>query len=413
MNRYLPTLLIILVLLCSVTAAQSEDDPADFTLIDIQPPDMAFLDMVLSPDGRLGAMPIRGGICIVSIEQSDEDPNCIPTPENFRGMSSDLYWSPDSRYIAFHENFLLSLTDSDMWLVDVEALTITNFTDDGYEGSLMQSDSPVDYFPMWHPVTGDLYFLRSYYRGIEDSPLALLRAAREDDHLTEPEEVFDLTEAQPSPLSIYDMAPLSLSGGAAFSPDGNTLAMLARPRVVGEGAVLLLDMETGDVTELTNIVLISGMEFSEGMDPQAFALDSLAWANDGAGLVLIVRHTDPRAPIAYLAYYLDIEGDTTLLFDFSIIDDEVSSTNGRSSQFDMPAASVLSTDTNSLFFISQNRRTGRIGVFAYRLPPDDTSLVHLTFIEDSRLASFRQNTIGDDGEIIRVLLGGYLLTFER
>jgi hypothetical protein len=406
--------LLVLVLGFSA-AAQSGDDPADYNFVGIQVFDLPEVDMVISPDGKVGVAshPIHGDeICLYRFELTSQEPLCLAKPEGFLGRLGLMYWSPDSRYIAFHEDFSLDGNDSDIWLLDTETLAIINLTDDGYEGAFLQENVPLDHLPMWHPITGDLYFFRLYFLEAGLWSLALFRTERADNQFSEPEIVFDLSDEMPlHPLSIREFAPISLGGGAEISPDGDHIALLTRANPVEESIVLLLDMETGSLSELTSIVLLSGLPYYGVVNPQEYVFDSLGWANHGEGLVIVIRHPDPNRAINPIIYYLDLEGNPTPLLDFSA--DETDLNASASMDFDRPAATVLSIDTTLLFYISAHRRTGLVGVSALRLPPDHSVPVRLTFLEDSRIATSRQNSIGDDGQTIRMALGGHLLTFER
>ena len=42
-----------------------------------------------------------------------------------------IRWSPDSRYLAFTENFFRRFTEPDIWVLDTTTWNVTDITDDG------------------------------------------------------------------------------------------------------------------------------------------------------------------------------------------------------------------------------------------------------------------------------------------
>jgi hypothetical protein len=87
---------------------------------------------------------------------------CLDLPENFpTGLVPDVYfqpmsWSPDSTKLAVVGNPLRYLTDTDLWIVDFSAGTLTNLTDDHYQGKLFPPDqsmagASIEIQPTWSP----------------------------------------------------------------------------------------------------------------------------------------------------------------------------------------------------------------------------------------------------------------------
>ncbi len=77
---------------------------------------------------------------------------------------NSLSWSPDSRRVAFTENYQTYFLEPDIWVLDVVAGTVKNMTDDGVRGQDWardpeDADHDLDILPTWRSED-ELYFIR-------------------------------------------------------------------------------------------------------------------------------------------------------------------------------------------------------------------------------------------------------------
>jgi dipeptidyl aminopeptidase/acylaminoacyl peptidase len=125
----------------------------------------------LSPDGRLLAVWNRAGeepaLCFHDAATLAEI-RCAPIPRG--GLAPDsVAWSPDGTHLAATEEALRFGEDGDIWVVDVEAGTATNLTDDGEEEQLRAAPgTPIDVSPAWSPDGTEIVFSRTVETGEED-----------------------------------------------------------------------------------------------------------------------------------------------------------------------------------------------------------------------------------------------------
>ncbi len=185
-------------------------------------------------------------LCRFDLDSDDQQ--CVVIEREdllIRPTLANTAWSPDSTQIALTDNFFDLAHDGDILLLDVETLSFTNLTDDGYNGYIgygFMDDAPaslnVDVVPIWSPQ-GDLYFFRIQQDGdnLTNALYRLVGAAGE------PELVMEF---------LGDIRTLNVPtvDFTALSPDGNTLAMI--PESYGAPftqGLMLLDLTTPTVAE--------------------------------------------------------------------------------------------------------------------------------------------------------------------
>ncbi len=123
----------------------------------------------LAPDGQHFAVLEASGLCIY---EGDQEQLCVDL-EPVRALDTEsIRWSPDSRYLVLTEDFYLSFSDPDIWLIDAVEGTLTDLTDDGPNKIDIGSDTwrDLDLMPSW-TADGQIIFLR-YNRisGLVQSP---------------------------------------------------------------------------------------------------------------------------------------------------------------------------------------------------------------------------------------------------
>lgn len=436
-------LIVVLATAAGTAAAQGgEIDGAGLRFVGMVPlteiedtyaVEIDFHSAMVSPDGTLLAWASGGDICVLALENGGE--TCYGDENQPVRVGSALYWSPTSQAVAFHEDPLRWMHESDIWLLDLTGGQYTNLTDDGLYGSFMDIDDTVDLdlVPTWDPVTGDLYFFR-VTRTVEGGVANALYRFRAGDILTGagPELVVDLTGDFAEPFPVYDMSYVSLDGSADISPDGTTLAFIARPELNQAEAVnvWLLDLASGEYRAVArqSEIVSAGVPawYLEDSASQADWLEGLAWLPDNKTLVTTSFNgrygLESMAPALFV---LDTtSGDVTSLRDLSAIPDfksyftEPYTSEGHPAICGRQMFSVLLPDSELVVYTSGVVPTvDTIGFSASLLDLDGDVMqtVRLAMIpaEDFELLPVYATSAGETDGTIHALSQGYLLRFER
>jgi hypothetical protein len=96
----------------------------------------------LAPDGSALAWVEPNSpraVCVFAFDTTDV--TCTDLPDTFSARVGYTRWSPDSKYLAFSEDYLITFADPDIWLLDVTNQAVVNLTDDDYT-SFMPSARP-------------------------------------------------------------------------------------------------------------------------------------------------------------------------------------------------------------------------------------------------------------------------------
>lgn len=436
-------LLLSALFLMSTGLAGAQDDGIEqvgLRLTDIAPlsdveaaydADFRMQSVVLSPDGTQLAWAIQEGICVLEFEGAV---TCFEDAEQPLQVGSALYWSPDSRAIAFHEDVLRRFNESDIWLLDLDAGQFANLTDDGITGGFMQVDDTLhlDLLPTWDPATGDLYFFR-LTRTAEGEDINAVYRVRAGDLQAgaEAELVADLREAFPVPFPIFALPVESLGGSATIAPDGSTLAFVARPAPdpVAQSGVWLLDLASGayEPFALRTTIVGTGLPewYLEGEGFETDLLDGLAWLPDSTTLVASsINAAGMPQTLAPMLYRLDTaSGDITSLRDLSEVPNFESYFTAPFGDDDLPAiwgrqmfGALLPGGAGIVYANGVVQSVDEVAFSAWLLdaeagaeqPVQLATVPHDTF---TVLPVYRSSA-GASGDVVRVLTHGYLLTFE-
>lgn len=357
---------------------------------------------ILAPDGSALAWLSVDEICVYRFEP--DATTCSPMPEESRiggGPYNPPIWSPDSRRIILHEDFILRMSDSDIWSLDVESGTLTNLTDDGYAGGLVNPDSAtninVDIAPVFHPLTGELYFLRlnaeesEFLLGETMVTLMKLNAGGVA------EAVRMMSAELPGPTAIYR--------SGSFSEDGNTLYLTVMPPDIRNPAsgIYALDLTTDDFVRLASLTDLQATlpewarEFYFPGEIQLADGGLVVWLQDARRTTEFVI----RTPV-----FIDLaSGAATSLVDYSPFDSAESIAavreEGDVSVFDQPVTGLVMPGGQQ-FWMLVIRPSDAMSVYALALPPNaDTEPELLTTLTQAFRPLLESSpTRSEDGKLL-------------
>jgi Tol biopolymer transport system component len=116
---------------------------------------------------------IRRNRCGVTRGDLERDDDPVNSTIDFETIA----WSPDGSSIAFTENSAKYLLESDVWVLEVPTGRLTNLTDDGVVGGLVQgfegAEAFIDQAPAWSPDGQRLAFTRTLVGDDERGPTVL------------------------------------------------------------------------------------------------------------------------------------------------------------------------------------------------------------------------------------------------
>lgn len=388
-------------------------------------PDINFRNAVLSPDGtKIAWHDPRddGSMCLYTL--ADRQTSCQPVPEVFGSQPPLLLWSPDSRYVAFTQNFFIFFHEPDIWFFDTETETVTNMTDDGITrwspiSGLGEGDSEgplwIDHTMTWGP-DGSLYFLRlalSDPTSLDSGTTVLYRL---DPESGESEMIRDLPAAVER-LAVYGGRDLNLDSAMSVSPDGSMIAFVAMhpDREAAGNGVWIMPLDTREeATQLVHLMdFNAGMVIEDQEDGLYLFPTGIAWSADMQSLYVLAMN--PQFQFTpYILYRIDVAtGDMIPLTDFSgytrqeilKVDED-----GMSAVFDVPRAAVMSPDgTTPIIFhaLPQNNRATISAISLVDGVPQRTLLYE---VGDYQVVPTTFATASRDGKL---LMWGYLFLPEE
>ncbi len=418
--RHLISIFFLLCFSFFVTMAQ-DDDIADFPyeLSDVQELDELIEGNIrlsrLSPNGNLIGYEGDNGLCVYNF--TTEENTCFPFPqENSEGefiqypRISNFSWSQDSTQIAIMTPALLFFIDADIWVLNIETGDYTNFTDDGYEGSLPlgEEDSEglfVDILPTWSS-TGDLYFFRYADFPIETMTTKLYRIPSDEQ---EPELVADYTSQVEASLTFYDIATVTtFDGNASISPDGTQMAVFYRDIGLENHAIWIINLEDGSVQEVIDISRsydIGLPDWSEVTgDLQTIGI---GWI-DNISVVFSTVSMDFSTMPFWMIYSVDIpNNDIQAVFDYSDVS-SLSELMEIDNAYHYPNFAVAVPNSSYLLF-TENPSLAPTGISVIPVAGEDVTRVYE--FEENNFIRALFASIGSDGQTVRALLEGVVYTF--
>jgi hypothetical protein len=302
---------------------------------------------ILAPGGQRFAYLERETFCLY---QGETEAKCIELGEEIRPIDTEAArWSPDSHYLAFHEDFFRLFNDPDIWVWDTVTNEVRNLTDDGNTSNLLRGEmGAIDITPTWLP-DGRLLFLR--YRR---------------------------TEGQFFPPDIYTV-----------NPDGSGLTQL--------GTIQLSDPFNDPLPiyamDASATHLVYAHASQRGMPDDGIWISN--WDGSDARLVSRARRRDQ------LALSVDVSPDERYAL--------IGTVAGRLGGTPFPSlVQAVSIETGEMFEIDPGRTTRAAG-----WTPEGSGLIYTTFApeDDADEGLYFSETPGTPGH--RLLDGGYSAPTSR
>ncbi len=114
----------------------------------------------LAPDGEKFVHAAGNELCLY---EGTQEVRCVDLEaQEMRALDSESFrWSPDSRYVVFHEDFFRRFNDPDIWVWDTTTETLSNLTEDNTDRISISAEvwDNVDVAPTW-TAEGNLIFAR-------------------------------------------------------------------------------------------------------------------------------------------------------------------------------------------------------------------------------------------------------------
>jgi hypothetical protein len=337
---------------------------------------------VIAPDGSRIAWLDSAQLCTVAI--ADGSLRCIDVPESFEGFPSHLLWSPDSRYVAFSEEWTRTLRDPDLWVWDTTNGQLTNRTDDRFR-RLPFGDTPDESEgsgPLWLEqvyawgADGNLYFVRQEIPDVTHRDINSTALYRLSPESGAPEQIRLLSGLFEN-RSIYEMFERSLNGSLAPSPDVSQIAVLVRERDPDSRNSGVWIMSLADDAPPRQVITVE--DLNAGMlrgAERAMTPMGVAWKSDGMGLFIyssFLPATDSPSRRTMLHYYDLASGGLTPLTDLSDYSEdqlnEVVDGSDYTLRYFMPVSAVLTPDGSAVLALHINFEADAplLGLWAYRL----------------------------------------------
>ncbi len=284
-------------------------------LSDIVGAEYSFLEVVLSPDSQhmVWLEFSASEICTYTFDEDSTICLFIPWGDGYvrSTINPDWYlsWSADSQYVAFSRHpYGTFLFDADLWMLDLQAGDVRNLTDDAID-LLPESSDTIDFYPVWNPLDGTLYFLRGETESGPIHPQSLSIYALQPPYNQLPKEIINLNQFYAYAVSVI------------VSPDGTKIVMYLYDRDFAttnpditdydmtDDGVYVVDIGTGEIAKVAGVtdLLIGAPPEATQWVPGARTA-SIQWTSNSEGLIVGgFAQTDEGKQIAINFHYINLE----------------------------------------------------------------------------------------------------------
>ena len=368
--------------------------------------------VALSPDGEKIAYTRGEELCIYQIATGEAECHLLPHEGSVRVAT--LYWSPDSRYIAFHEDFTRFFTDADLYLYDDVEAEIKILTD-GDNNDIRLSDEDreetiyLDGVMTWG-ADGQIYLLRTELpvgASLYESPYRLLRVEPDTGDVTQISEF----SAAIQPLSVVEFFP-TLEGVMATSPDMSQIAFIvntSNTETIDFNAIWVYTFATDRLEQVATIDAFTAGLPNDYEPARTRRMVSLGWDETGESLYTYVADLG-RSIEPSMLYHLNLANrDVTPLVDFSefSMDDlREEDENGFTLDYYFPQYAIVSPNGDAVIYL-QNLQ-GTISVVA--IPVTDGVVGEaITLLEDTEGLDIVPSLTASMSRDGKILIRGILL----
>jgi hypothetical protein len=235
---------------------------------------------------------------------------CLDLPEDFpTGLFPETYfqpisWSPDSTKLAVVGNPLRYLVDTDLWVVDFSAGTLTNLTDDHYDGTLFpavpsMAGASIEIQPTWSPDSQRIAVERTILDqtgNFGQSTISIIEVATG--------EIRDVTLLPGHNVYQRDLGSvLSIN----WLPDQSALAVCLRHTDFNPDydGIWQVGVSDGKLKQLVRAADASPAFHTVAGEADLFAVGPASWSPDGSSLLFWMGDPGSYAGVVW-AFWLDM-----------------------------------------------------------------------------------------------------------
>jgi Tol biopolymer transport system component len=232
----------------------------------------------LSPDGRWLAVIESDSLSLYDTESLSR--RAAVTLESVSPALGSFAWSPDSAHLAFSDDVMRLMVESDLWVLDAESGELTDLTDDGIAGSAIDPEPAgaeplLDAAPAWSSDGSTLLFSRTpmladgrrrtdlYRISVRGGEAKMVLTVDEQDPLVVWHGLKWVSDQDKILFSIYGQQPDDPQNGIWVAKQNATGARQLIGPDPEMGPPLLIDVAASGDTALIQYVMIAEMQPSQ------------------------------------------------------------------------------------------------------------------------------------------------------